>query len=117
MDEGGYHYEVMRRAIELVDAKGPAATLEDLAAGMELDAMPPMGRFHTDLDEASASHYVGVAAGSCWRSWGRAVGQPACWPGRSCRGCCRVQAASCVQDWDEAAGAGWRQRPGQGSHA
>ncbi|MHA7869116.1 MAG: methylated-DNA--[protein]-cysteine S-methyltransferase [Salipiger thiooxidans] len=36
MDEGGYHYEVMRRAIELVDAKGPAATLEDLAAGMDM---------------------------------------------------------------------------------
>ncbi len=30
----GYHYEVMRRAIELVDAAGPQATLEELAAGM-----------------------------------------------------------------------------------
>ena len=37
---------------------------EDLAAGMELDAMPPMGRFSTDLDGAAAKHYVGVAAGS-----------------------------------------------------
>ena len=30
----GYHYEVMRRAIEMVDAAGPQATLEELAAGM-----------------------------------------------------------------------------------
>ncbi|WBU59420.1 1,2-phenylacetyl-CoA epoxidase subunit PaaE [Paracoccus albus] len=37
---------------------------EDLAVGMELDAMPPMGRFNTDLDGAAVKHYVGVAAGS-----------------------------------------------------
>lgn len=30
----GYHYEVMRRAIEMVDAAGPQATLEELATGM-----------------------------------------------------------------------------------
>ena len=30
----GYHYEVMRRAIELVDERGPACTLDELAGGM-----------------------------------------------------------------------------------
>ncbi|MFD1795473.1 phenylacetate-CoA oxygenase/reductase subunit PaaK [Paracoccus aurantiacus] len=37
---------------------------EELAAGMELDAMAPMGRFHTELDGGASKHYVGVAAGS-----------------------------------------------------
>lgn len=39
MDQGfeseqGYHFQVMRRAIELIDAEGPTATLEDLAGSM-----------------------------------------------------------------------------------
>ena len=37
---------------------------EELAPGMELEAMPPMGRFHTALDGGSAKHYIAVAAGS-----------------------------------------------------
>ncbi|MBN9885903.1 methylated-DNA--[protein]-cysteine S-methyltransferase [Salipiger abyssi] len=36
MDENGYHYEVMRRAIAMVDEAGPQATLEDLAARMDM---------------------------------------------------------------------------------
>ncbi|WP_308915987.1 bifunctional helix-turn-helix domain-containing protein/methylated-DNA--[protein]-cysteine S-methyltransferase [Jannaschia sp. LMIT008] len=35
-DEGRYHYHVMRRAIEAVDAAGPGATLDDLAARVGL---------------------------------------------------------------------------------
>ena len=32
VQESGYHYEVMRRAIELIDAGGETLTLEELAA-------------------------------------------------------------------------------------
>ena len=34
--EGGYHYGVMRRAIEMIDAGGEALTLEQLAARMDM---------------------------------------------------------------------------------
>ncbi|WBU55597.1 1,2-phenylacetyl-CoA epoxidase subunit PaaE [Paracoccus sediminicola] len=37
---------------------------EELSAGMQVEAMAPMGRFHTDLDGAASKHYVGIAAGS-----------------------------------------------------
>ncbi len=37
---------------------------EELAAGMVLDAMPPMGRFFTELDPAAGRHYLGFAGGS-----------------------------------------------------
>lgn len=37
---------------------------ENLAPGVEIDAMPPMGKFHTETDPAAARHYLGVAAGS-----------------------------------------------------
>lgn len=37
---------------------------EELAAGMVLDAMPPMGSFHTPLDPARARTYLGFAGGS-----------------------------------------------------
>ena len=35
-DESGYHYNVMRRAIELIDAAGPGQTLDDLAGEMNM---------------------------------------------------------------------------------
>jgi len=35
-----------------------------LAVGDTLDAMPPSGRFHVELDEKNAKDYVGFAAGS-----------------------------------------------------
>lgn len=34
--QGGYHFDVMRRAIDVVDAAGPQATLEELAAAMNM---------------------------------------------------------------------------------
>jgi ring-1,2-phenylacetyl-CoA epoxidase subunit PaaE len=37
---------------------------ENLAPGDVLEAMPPMGKFHTPLDPAAARHYVGFAGGS-----------------------------------------------------
>lgn len=36
----------------------------DLAVGDMLDAMPPMGKFHTPLDATAARHYLGFAGGS-----------------------------------------------------
>ena len=38
VQESGYHYEVMRRAIELIDAGGETLTLEELAAEMNMSA-------------------------------------------------------------------------------
>ena len=32
----GYHFQIMRRAIDLVDQMGPTATLEELAAEMDM---------------------------------------------------------------------------------
>lgn len=37
---------------------------ERLAAGATLEAMPPFGRFHVDIDPAAAKTYVAFAAGS-----------------------------------------------------
>lgn len=37
---------------------------ENLAPGDEIEAMPPMGRFHTDLDPTAARQYLGFAGGS-----------------------------------------------------
>jgi ring-1,2-phenylacetyl-CoA epoxidase subunit PaaE len=37
---------------------------EDLKVGDTLEAMPPMGGFHTALDAAQARHYLGFAGGS-----------------------------------------------------
>ncbi|MCV2445647.1 1,2-phenylacetyl-CoA epoxidase subunit PaaE [Paracoccus sp. DMF] len=37
---------------------------ENLAPGVEIDAMPPMGKFHTQTDPAAERQYLGVAAGS-----------------------------------------------------
>ncbi|MBJ6372301.1 methylated-DNA--[protein]-cysteine S-methyltransferase [Sedimentitalea arenosa] len=36
VQESGYHYEVMRRAIELIDSGGETLTLEELAAQMDM---------------------------------------------------------------------------------
>lgn len=37
---------------------------DDLKVGDTLDAMPPMGTFHTALDKTAEKHYLGFAAGS-----------------------------------------------------
>ena len=37
---------------------------EELAPGMVLEAMPPMGRFFTEIDPAASRHYLGFAGGS-----------------------------------------------------
>ncbi|MFH5774160.1 1,2-phenylacetyl-CoA epoxidase subunit PaaE [Paracoccus sp. NGMCC 1.201697] len=37
---------------------------ENLAPGDEIEAMPPMGRFFTPIEEASAKQYLGFAGGS-----------------------------------------------------
>ena len=37
---------------------------ESLVAGEVLEAMPPMGNFHTPLDPGAARHYLGFAGGS-----------------------------------------------------
>ena len=37
---------------------------EELAIGDQVEAMPPMGRFHTELEPNTAKHYLGFAGGS-----------------------------------------------------
>jgi len=37
---------------------------EELAQGDVIEAMAPMGRFHTPLEPGAAKHYLGIAAGS-----------------------------------------------------
>ena len=37
---------------------------QDLKVGDTIEAMPPVGGFHTDLDPAAARHYLGFAGGS-----------------------------------------------------
>ncbi|WP_299414578.1 1,2-phenylacetyl-CoA epoxidase subunit PaaE [uncultured Sulfitobacter sp.] len=37
---------------------------EDLQIGDTVEAMPPMGRFHTELDAGAQRHYLGFAGGS-----------------------------------------------------
>lgn len=55
----------LRVAVKRVDG-GAFSTWanEELAAGDVIEAMPPMGRFHTSLDSAARKHYLGFAAGS-----------------------------------------------------
>ncbi len=56
---------VLRVGIKRVDG-GTFSTWanESLRAGDVLEAMPPMGSFHTPLDPAAARHYLGFAGGS-----------------------------------------------------
>lgn len=57
--------EEVRIAVKKV-AGGRASTVlvEKLQPGMTIEAMTPMGNFHTQLDAANAKHYVAFAAGS-----------------------------------------------------
>lgn len=59
-DEG-----VLKVGIKRVDG-GAFSTWanENLAPGAQLEAMPPMGAFHTPLDPEAARHYLGFAGGS-----------------------------------------------------
>lgn len=59
-DEG-----VLKVGIKRVDG-GAFSTWanENLRPGDTLDAMPPMGRFYTDIDPAADKHYLGFAGGS-----------------------------------------------------
>ena len=36
--EAGYHYQVMRRAIDLIDAAGTTVSLDDLAGEMNMSS-------------------------------------------------------------------------------
>lgn len=60
LDEG-----VLKVGIKRVDG-GAFSTWanEDLKAGDILDAMPPMGKFHTPIDPSAARNYLGFAGGS-----------------------------------------------------
>ncbi|MTI45881.1 ring-1,2-phenylacetyl-CoA epoxidase subunit PaaE [Roseibium hamelinense] len=59
-DEG-----VLKVGIKRVDG-GAFSTWanEDLKRGAVIEAMPPMGKFHTPLDPAAERHYLGFAGGS-----------------------------------------------------
>lgn len=46
------------------DGKFSEFAANNLAVGDSLDAMPPTGRFHIELDSANARDYIGFAAGS-----------------------------------------------------
>ncbi|MDW4496455.1 1,2-phenylacetyl-CoA epoxidase subunit PaaE [Sulfitobacter sp. D35] len=61
----GRHEGILQVGIKKVDG-GAFSTWanEELAAGMTLEAMPPMGSFHTPLDAAQAKNYLGFAGGS-----------------------------------------------------
>lgn len=56
---------VLRVAVKKVEG-GVFSTWanEELAAGEELEVMPPVGKFYTELDPAQKKHYVAFAAGS-----------------------------------------------------
>jgi ring-1,2-phenylacetyl-CoA epoxidase subunit PaaE len=56
---------VLRVGIKRVDG-GAFSTWanEELRPGDEIDAMPPMGAFHTALDPETGRHYLGFAGGS-----------------------------------------------------
>lgn len=60
VDEG-----ILRVGIKRVDG-GAFSTWanEDLAVGDVLEAMPPMGKFHTPLEAAAQKHYLAFAGGS-----------------------------------------------------
>ena len=56
---------VLQVAIKRVDGGAFSTWANDtLAPGDVIDAMPPMGRFHTPIDSAAARHYLAFAAGS-----------------------------------------------------
>ncbi len=46
------------------DGKFSEFAANNLAVGDSLDAMPPTGRFHIELESANARDYIGFAAGS-----------------------------------------------------
>ena len=56
---------VLRVAVKKVEG-GAFSTWanEELTPGEELEVMPPVGKFYTDLDPAQKKHYVAFAAGS-----------------------------------------------------
>ncbi|MDO5528297.1 MAG: 1,2-phenylacetyl-CoA epoxidase subunit PaaE [Paracoccus sp. (in: a-proteobacteria)] len=56
---------VLRVGIKRVDG-GAFSTWanENLRPGDEIDAMPPMGKFHTPIEPAGEKHYLGFAGGS-----------------------------------------------------
>ena len=60
VDEG-----ILQVSIKKVDG-GAFSTWanEEIKAGDTLEAMPPMGSFHTSLDETADKHYLGFAGGS-----------------------------------------------------
>lgn len=59
-DEG-----VLRVGVKRVDGGAFSNWVNDeLKAGATLEAMPPMGAFHTPLDAGAARHYLGFAGGS-----------------------------------------------------
>lgn len=56
---------VLRVGIKQVDGGAFSTWVnEQLAVGDTIDAMPPMGRFHTPLEAHARKHYVGFAGGS-----------------------------------------------------
>jgi len=57
--------EEIRIAVKKVPGGRASTVLVDkLQPGMTIEAMTPMGNFHTQLDAANAKHYVAFAAGS-----------------------------------------------------
>ena len=59
-DEG-----ILRVGIKRVDGGAFSSWAnENLAPGMTVEAMPPMGKFHTAIDPAAAKSYLGFAGGS-----------------------------------------------------
>lgn len=56
---------VLQVGIKRVDGGAFSSWANDeIAVGDSLEAMPPMGRFHTDIDAKGKKHYLGFAAGS-----------------------------------------------------
>lgn len=61
----GRHEGILQVGIKKVDGGAFSAFANDeLKPGDVLDAMPPMGAFHTPLDVGAARHYLGFAGGS-----------------------------------------------------
>ncbi|GGB83982.1 phenylacetic acid degradation protein [Marinobacterium zhoushanense] len=57
--------EELRIAVKRISGGLFSNFLNDQARkGLQIEAMPPAGHFHIDLDPARAGHYLGVAAGS-----------------------------------------------------
>jgi len=57
--------EEIRIAVKKVlGGRASTVLVEKLQPGMTIEAMTPMGNFHTQLDAANAKHYVAFAAGS-----------------------------------------------------